>query len=1137
MDEPAKRPDLSPEQQNTAALIRQLLGKSLSDRYVDFCRLASGTLPLRVSIPVAAHALRELESILRQTLAGPMEIAVGATSDDLKKIEAARKHLHAVGFNEDTINRAAKELQPRLSHKAQIQAIVTRLGLAADGDIARAWIAISQAHAKAHGRGLYQSLAVDTEFRTRWQAPFDTVMRGLMIALQGKYAALMRRVDELAGMPDRGAAVTNFVKEIPGALPLLWHFFNQLKTPDWLPHLARHNLLAAPTLPPDEDAEGEGLLLRQWPAGRYLLRMAKSLDSETRALIVQALRDADTSQNPDVQQMGMEVLAALPPDDAASLLDLAETWLTRDARFVMAQGPHDLIKRLAQGRHGTAALRLAGALFQVFDQDGQLGTLFSRHMYEHFLPGAVKELAPACGVETVALLCDLLDRAIRISGRFKEEPPSDYTTYLSQTISEHGTKNDVLGGLIAGIALAAKLAVETDPACTRGVVLRIRSHPARIFVRLALYVLSFNPSEVPELAKACLTDADMIEAGWCRAEYAALARAWFPSLPAGVQEQILAVVDGVPAKYRDGWKERFEAQNNKPPTAENERKFNASVVRDLLWLWRSALPPERQAALTSIVEELGDPDAWRRQFDEPEAPPPAAPSFSSAPIDDIIAFLKTWRPPMDGKRETATALAQRLRNAAIENAAHYSANAARFLEVPLLYARAVLEGLENASNNRAGLDWDGAVSLIAKVIQPGEPPSSGLEGDDKDSSWCRKAAAGLLASGLRQGAQGIPFAHETLVIDVIQEFYRKAPQQPETESFEESYRSYPFFGAQGTARGTAVELVLVSLFWLSKDAGSVVGRSPKAALDNLPAFPAILDAELSDVTTSGRIPRAIIGRYLTWLFYFGESWVRAHLADLFPAGDITLRDATWVSHLTTDNQPVKELAPDMRDCYVAEVRRLGQEDGPGDHLHVEERLAEYLVMLYIWSALPDDVFELFWNNAPASARKHAMWFLGTQLGLSADKIAEPLRSRAFSYWDRRLAAARASTDPDHFSEELGAIGQFFIQGNIDGTWLMDQVLAMADGGFAPSEPYSVLDHLSKLSSDHPARAVEVLATLVKNLRFDRWVYMTQQQAVRRILENGFASGSEQARSFATEAISHLAALGDGGYLDLLRTDK
>jgi hypothetical protein len=38
---------------------------------------------------------------------------------------------------------------------------------------------------------LCQSLAVDAEFRARSRDPFDTVMRGLMIALEGKYAALM----------------------------------------------------------------------------------------------------------------------------------------------------------------------------------------------------------------------------------------------------------------------------------------------------------------------------------------------------------------------------------------------------------------------------------------------------------------------------------------------------------------------------------------------------------------------------------------------------------------------------------------------------------------------------------------------------------------------------------------------------------------------------------------------------------------------------------------------------------------------------------------------------------------------------------------------------------------------------------
>ncbi len=102
-------------------------------------------------------------------------------------------------------------------------------------------------------------------------------MRGLTIALQGKYAALMQRVDQLAAMPDRGTAVTRF----PARLGLLWHFFDQPPNSGLAPSPRQTDLLGAPILPPDEDAEGEGLLLRQWRARRYLLRMANSPNSQS----------------------------------------------------------------------------------------------------------------------------------------------------------------------------------------------------------------------------------------------------------------------------------------------------------------------------------------------------------------------------------------------------------------------------------------------------------------------------------------------------------------------------------------------------------------------------------------------------------------------------------------------------------------------------------------------------------------------------------------------------------------------------------------------------------------------------------------------------------------------------------------
>lgn len=278
---------------------------------------------------------------------------------------------------------------------------------------------------------LHQTIEVDDTFRVEWQAPFDMVVRGLMVALQGKYAAFMRRIDQLVAMPNRSAAVTSFSKEIPGALPLLWHFFNKLETPDWLPHLSQRKLLAAP-LSQDDESGGNGLPLRQWPAGRYLLRMAKSPDPAARTLVAGALRAVAASTHPDVQLTGMEILAALPADEAASLVDLAEGWLTPAARFIMAQGPHDLIRNLARGGKGDAALRTTRAVFQLFSENERLATLFSRHMYEHFLPDAVKAIAPLCKVEAVALLADLLDQALHIAGKVSDDPPHDYSAITSQ---------------------------------------------------------------------------------------------------------------------------------------------------------------------------------------------------------------------------------------------------------------------------------------------------------------------------------------------------------------------------------------------------------------------------------------------------------------------------------------------------------------------------------------------------------------------------------------------------------------------------------------------------------------------------------------------------------------------------------
>jgi hypothetical protein len=137
---------LSAEQADTNRLIRQLLGTAVADRYVDFCRLASGALPLIVSRPLAGHALRELDSLVRHVLATPMEAKAPDNAAEARRRREARAKLKEMGFDEPALQRAEKALRPGYSHRKQIQQIVTRLGLSSDSDIAKLWIKLTDAY-------------------------------------------------------------------------------------------------------------------------------------------------------------------------------------------------------------------------------------------------------------------------------------------------------------------------------------------------------------------------------------------------------------------------------------------------------------------------------------------------------------------------------------------------------------------------------------------------------------------------------------------------------------------------------------------------------------------------------------------------------------------------------------------------------------------------------------------------------------------------------------------------------------------------------------------------------------------------------------------------------------------------------
>ena len=324
------------------------------------------------------------------------------------------------------------------------------------------------------------------------------------------------------------------------------------------------------------------------------------------------------------------------------------------------------------------------------------------------------------------------------------------------------------------------------------------------------------------------------------------------------------------------------------------------------------------------------------------------------------------------------------------------------------------------------------------------------------------------------------------------------------------------------------------MFWLSKHSTSSVALEPRAALQKLPAVKQALEDELADISSTGRIPRAIIGRYLSWLFYFGEDWVALQIDSVFPESDNALRHAAWFAHLDHDPRPIRELMPQLRPLYMEEIGRLADRKSYRAAEIRRKNLTDHLLALFLWEALPNDLLEAFWQAAPSVLRRHAIWFLGNSLALSPDIFPEELRARARSYWEARLSAAKSSSTPEAFREELGMIGQWCNRDEIDPDWLLNQLLDMLRAGFAPGSGYSVMPWLAKLSHTHLDRVMEILAAYFACPWSSIRDSMLQKNAIRTILEAGRTKGTPQTVVRVEEIVSRLATFGETGYLDLVR---
>ncbi|MFB9268375.1 hypothetical protein ACFFWD_35555 [Bradyrhizobium erythrophlei] len=1120
MSQTESRLPLTSEQTATGETLRLLLGTAVANRYLDFCELVSGTLPLHTTLPLAAHALRELEALVRAVLAAPMDAVIAESPEAKIQRRKAVESLKAFGYDDDALQGVSGKLEPRVNHRLQIERICDRLGLYPDADVVVCWQALRDIHGSAHQRHFDKSLRVDDEFRERYARPFDVVMRGLASALEDRYAALLQRAMDIAAMPP-ARGIKAFVAEIPGAGQLQHGFYESLNSEDWLPLLDEKGLLGEPLFTPEEDDTG----FRQWPVGRYLLRMAASPNASTRAIVVAAVRALAASTHPDVQLGGVEIAAVLPADDAAMLADTIAGWLMPGARLFFLH-PATVMKNLARGGQGAPALRIAAAFFQVFSRDGRLATLHDQFMYEHFLSDTAKDLIAPAPVPALELFCDLLRQVAVVKGYLPADEHGDRSHNLLGDIDGNPQHRDIPTALAAAIVDAATQAIHSDGSRTGDVITRIRSRGGGLFERIAMRVVASSPGNVPELATAYLVNPDLIGASWCRTEYDMIANVWFPTLDPARQQTILDHVDSFVDE--DGWRKWFVGVHDREPNESEAREYGFNTIHDIVGGWRNVLPAERQRALDAGVAEFGAAnDRHFRIYDYAKSPR-SSEEMHSAGVEATIAFLSDRDPSADenSARET-TALAGEFRTAVSKDPVAYSSIAVEISELAPIFVRRYLEAMDTAAFNAVPLDWSALLALLATVSRrmPHRP-------DDPDRYPILRACIALMVSGLGK-TKTIDVMLREEILSFATALHTIASNTCEPVEVHRRPKPPSFVDARQTLTGGIVELCILALNWLDAKADRSTAAHSAAAAPPGRALRSILEQALADRSDESAAPRMVMGRYLNRLYRIEGPWLKEQLPSLLPVDDEPLRMVAWLAHLQDDVGPVDDLIaePPYRACYVDEIYRMSDGD-PKDREARGHRLAGFLITLFLRGSLPEELLTPFLERAPISERQEAMRLIGLTIGSNRSSEPSIFRDRAESYWLRRLSAAKATGDPSQFAREIGSIGLWFLWG-VDTDWLTEQLLDALAAGYAPNDLYTVIGGLAKLGEDRIDRVIEVLEGLATNPSVSRYALMVQPVELRKMLTVGKASRCEKTRRRVDRLVNVLASKGVDSFIDLL----
>lgn len=829
-----------------AERLRGTFGPTAADLFLEASEaMARGSAATTL---VTAHMMREIEGSIRSVLEPGGARAEPATEPN----------------------------QARESHRGQVERIALSLGLAGDDPFLQLWLSfVGELHGVAHRSGQHGARPVDDSFTDLWRRFRLFADLAVAVAEQNIGHHLDELDKLLASGPTRNAVKT-LVESMPHGYQAQRYLFERLPA-NWLMRLSERGYFREPYEPIRVE---NGLRFVSWPPADYLLRAAEVHPDEVGSILAEVTLNANWAATHEL----CEVALALPPATAVAFVRKLTNQIRTTDWLPLFDGAR--MGQLA-GHVAVAdpdvALDFLSALLTVFPDPSHNDVVDESEYrplprprsrvpqdydYEEILKAAAPVMSTSVGLPWIELLIQLVSEVIELSYWDPPEQPNDHSYIWHPTLgrdSEGMQDRDARGHLVTALRDSVVVYVGADSGRLMAVVQRLWSEPRNIFRRIALHLLERLGASAASVAETVvLSDRTTLDETELRNEAGRVVRSLWPGLSQETRERLFSAIEA----GRDG------------DQADPERR-EWWQYKWLLTL-RAHLDDRRRALLDTLSEgraEPEDPDrnyaTWTTSWG-PESPYTASEIEALSP-DEIRQVLETWEPTDRTFGSDYEGLGRELRKAVKRKPREFAQASGKWFGLRPTYVRNVVEGWQDALIDGSRLPWKPVLELCEHVLAQSwhVAPHPRPFGDDPDWSWCRKAVASLLETGLRI-KRSIPGRHRTQVWGLIGRLLEDEEPDPRTEARDRTDGMDAFTRSVNSVRGVAVHAACYYGTWLH-NRHLVSARDFSVA----PELREALERRLSPEVDGSACTRSVLAHHFRRLYWLDAYWANAHADDIF----------------------------------------------------------------------------------------------------------------------------------------------------------------------------------------------------------------------------------------------------------------